>query len=503
MRDSDGPPKGFLVGDVVEGKYRIDGIAGEGGMGIVYEAEHVILRQRVALKVIRPGTISSSEVVQRFSSEARAAASITSDHVVRVVDAGVIGRAVPYLVMEWLEGSDLASLVTQRKRLEVPEVVRYTLEALEGLAHAHAAGLIHRDLKPANLFLAQGASGKKTIKLLDFGIARSLEPEDDTKTTGPRVVGSPTYMSPEQLQKATLDPRTDLWSLGVVIFELLTGTAPFEGAFADLVVAIMSGPIPVLHERRPGVPPALSDVVAKCLRRNVSERWADAAEVANALAPLGDEKCLELAVRIQRILAQQAPAKRMRRRYESYESALESLESDWLTGAPETALPAANDVEDTEPPPGLDHPQARVTRVPARPPAAPAENALRVLLIDDSEISLGVHELLLKNAGFDVRATASAGEFEALLEGWAPHLVLMDVEMPEMSGVELCRQVKKRLGTTAPIVLLSDLPLAELEKRAKAAGADSFIAKTGDARRFVADVRDICAMVYSPEDLPG
>src|SRR5687768_4430459 len=139
-----------LVGDVIAGKYRIDSVAGEGGMGIVYEAEHIILRQRVAVKALLPGTVTSAESIERFSLEASAVARIACEHVVRIMDAGSLPNGAPYIVMEYLEGCDLAELLARRGPLPPAEVVDYALQALEALAHAHAARVIHRDLKPPN-----------------------------------------------------------------------------------------------------------------------------------------------------------------------------------------------------------------------------------------------------------------------------------------------------------------------------------------------------------------
>jgi eukaryotic-like serine/threonine-protein kinase len=501
-----------LVGDVIAGKYRIDSILGEGGMGIVYEAEHVILRQRVAIKALLPGATISTEVIERFSFEASTVASLANEHVVRVMDAGSLPGGSPYLVMEYLAGCDLNTLLARRGPLPETEVVDFALQALEGLAHAHAAGIVHRDLKPANLFLVR-ATGRQLIKLLDFGISKSLEMSTDDD----RIVGSPAYMSPEQLEKhATIDFRTDIWSLGVVIYELLVGTPPFGGDFAELVAAILRNEPPKLHEQNPRVSPAVSAVVARCLQRNPAARWQSAAELARALVQHGSGAWSGAIARIEQVLSAVQPVQSTRR-FESFENALQALESGWdLDGVSRLSSRAPDAVVIGRG--GVQQP-FKATWTEAHPPSAPADaelavtclppesqpnkrNALRILLIDDSAIIRSLHQLILTEAGFDVRAAASPDEFEALLDGWKPHLVLMDIMMPAMNGDDLCRRVKARFKATVPVVLVSDLPYEELVARAKSADADGYVSKSKDQTAFVDYVRNICAITYSPEDLP-
>lgn len=513
--DVEGQP---IVGDVIAGKYRIENIAGEGGMGIVYEAEHVILRQRVAVKALLPGTVTSAETLERFSLEASAIARIASEHVVRVMDAGSLPNGAPYLVMEYLDGCDLEELLSVRGKLPVTEVVDFTLQALDALAHAHAARVIHRDLKPANLFLAKRPDGQRVIKLVDFGISKAF----DSSPEGDRIVGSPAYMSPEQLDNRSIDVRTDLWSLGVVMYELLSGSPPFSGTFAELVHAIRKAEAVPLSERVAGIAPDLSEVVARCLRKDPADRWGSTAELARALVPHGSGKWSSALERVERALSNTKPV-RTPRRFESLENALSALEANWTrdhgveTLAPpeevviksRSKLTADEAFGETIPAPPSD---ARVVISMPRsepgttssPEAVSSTNrpALRVLLIDDSELVLGLHAQLLTTHGFDVRTTTSVGELEALLDSWNPHLVLMDVQMPAISGEELCRRVKARFKATLPVVLVSDLPKEALAAHAKAAGADAFFAKTSDWASFVDFVRNILAITYSPEDLP-
>ena len=294
------------IGDVVAGKYRLDKVAGEGGMGIVYVAEHLVLRQQVAVKVLLPNAAASEAVVERFSREARAAARINTEHVARVMDAGSLASGAPFLVMEFLEGCDLDELLELEGTLDVTDVADYMLQALEALAHAHAAGIVHRDLKPANLFLASRPDGGNVIKVLDFGISKSMNTNPlDKKLTGQHVLGSPVYMSPEQLRNAnTIDARADLWSLGIVAYELLVGKPPFDGdGVGEIFAAILETEAKPVHEVDWKLPPEISPVLARCLKRNPDERWQDAAELARAIAPFGSGAYKKSVASAEQVLA--------------------------------------------------------------------------------------------------------------------------------------------------------------------------------------------------------
>jgi len=304
----------WRVGDVVAGKYRVDRVLGAGGMGVVVAATQLDLDRKVAIKFLLPSALQSADVVARFSREARAAAKIQSEHVARVIDVGTLDGArggAPYMVMEYLEGTDLAQRVAAGGGLPVAEAVRYVLEACEALAEAHAAGIVHRDLKPANLFLARRPDRTSSIKVLDFGISKAPVGDaarDGGITSTQAVMGSPLYMSPEQLVSAKkVDHRSDIWSLGVVLFEALTGATPFDAeSMPEIVAQILTVPAPSVRSVRPELPAEIDAVVARCLAKDPGARFRDVAELARALAPLSPESSRSVE-RVSRVLGEPAP----------------------------------------------------------------------------------------------------------------------------------------------------------------------------------------------------
>lgn len=279
-----------VAGVLVEGRYRVIGALGQGGMCAVLAARDEVLGREVALKFVLPRMMAYPEVIERFANEARSLARIESRHVIKVLDLGVVSepeesKGLPFMVLELLRGQDLFAYSAAKGPLPAEQVVRFALEACDGLAAAHVEGIIHRDLKPENLFIAIEPDGSECLKVIDFGIARGWRTRALTQDRG---IGSPGYMSPEQVEHASqVDARTDIWSLGVVMYELLAFRAAYVGeSMEDLCQKVLDTSLPPLGELCPQLPEALVRVVECCLHRDPEQRFSDVAQLAEALTPL-------------------------------------------------------------------------------------------------------------------------------------------------------------------------------------------------------------------------
>lgn len=289
-------------GQILAGKYRIERILGRGGMGVVVSARHIQLDEQVALKFLLPDALANQDAVRRFEREARAAVKIKSEHVARVTDVGTLESGSPFMVMEYLNGKDLGDYLAQTGPLPLEEAVEYVLQACEAIAEAHSMGIIHRDLKPANLFRIVRADGTPSVKVLDFGISKVQGDHAMTHTSS--MMGSPQYMSPEQMTAAkSVDARADIWAMGVILLELLSGKAPFDGdTIPELCVAILNSEPQPLSRLRPELPIEVGVIVERALKKNRDDRFANIAELATALAPYGPPGAAVSAERIRRVL---------------------------------------------------------------------------------------------------------------------------------------------------------------------------------------------------------
>ncbi|MCC6897504.1 MAG: serine/threonine protein kinase [Polyangiaceae bacterium] len=292
------------AGELVAGKYLVESVLGRGGMGVVVSAVHQLFGERVAIKFLLPEA-AHGVGLERFLREAKVAFQLKSQHVVRVLDVAQLESGAPYIVMEHLAGEDLAALVAREGPLAVERAVDYVLQACEAIGEAHAKGIVHRDLKPSNLFLTAGS--EPMVKVLDFGISKltSREETDHALTASRAIMGSPLYMSPEQLMSArSVDHRTDIWSLGVILYELLTARTPFVAeTFAALSIAIVTQPPAPMRAARSDLPFDLEALVLRCLAKGVGERPESVSALAELLSVFGGATSAKRVHAVRRLAA--------------------------------------------------------------------------------------------------------------------------------------------------------------------------------------------------------
>ncbi len=285
---------GLNIGEVIAEKYRLDKVLGAGGMGVVVSARHLQLDVQVAIKFLAPTAASDATALSRFDREARAAAKITSAHVVRVFDVGRLPSGAPYMVMEQLVGTDLSAWIARAGQLPIEQASDFLLQACSALGEAHRLGIVHRDIKPSNLFCVFQGDASPSIKVLDFGVSKLTQAAavDGGITATAAAIGSPSYMSPEQMRSSSqVDQRADLWSLGVVLYELLTAKLPFRGAtYPEICLKVAGEPPEPAELHRADLPAPLLAVIAKCLRKNPAERYAQVSEFATDLLPFASPR---------------------------------------------------------------------------------------------------------------------------------------------------------------------------------------------------------------------
>jgi len=287
---------GIEPGALLAGKYRVERKIGEGGMGVVVVARHLELDELVAIKFLLPDAASNPEAVMRFSREARASVKIKSEHVARTLDVGKLDNGVAYMVMEYLQGTDLDVRLRESGSLPIEQAVDFTLQTCHALADAHAIGIIHRDVKPSNLFVVRKSDGNESIKMLDFGISKitgaAAGGTEMSMTRTQTLMGSPHYMAPEQMASSrNVGPSVDIWALGVTLYELISGQSPFDGdSITELCSQVLTQPPPRLCQWRQDVPQGLQAVVDHCLEKDPAKRYLDVAELAVALIPYGTDR---------------------------------------------------------------------------------------------------------------------------------------------------------------------------------------------------------------------
>jgi serine/threonine-protein kinase len=297
------PHTPIIPGSVLAGKYRVERIIGQGGMGLVVEARHIALDERVALKFLLPEYAQHPEAATRFIREARAAAKIKSEHVARVSDVGNLDSGAPYMMMEFLEGADLSQTLEKLGVLPVEDAIDYIIQGCEAIAEAHTHGIVHRDLKPANLFLSKRPDGTPIVKVLDFGISKVIGGAVDNLTKTTAAMGSALYMSPEQMQQTrAVDHRTDIYALGIALYELLAGKQPYYAdTLPQLCAEILTGTPTPIRSTRPEIPEELAQVMEKAYARDKGQRYQSIADLVIALAPFAPTRSQNTIDRVARM----------------------------------------------------------------------------------------------------------------------------------------------------------------------------------------------------------
>jgi eukaryotic-like serine/threonine-protein kinase len=330
------------AGTVIAGKFRVERVLGQGNMGVVVLATHLQLDQQVALKFLLPSSLAQAEVEARFAQEARAAAKIKSEHVVRVLDVSTLDSGEPYIVMEYLEGTDLAKQLARRGPMTVQRAVASVLQVCEALAEAHAAGIVHRDLKLSNLFVASYPDGQPCIKILDFGISKYSIPGSDpdlSMTDTAAVMGSPLYMSPEQMRSTrNVDGRSDIWALGIILYELVAGRVPFDAQTMPLLCSmVLQDEPPSLGARVRDLPRGFEAVVMRCLAKDRNQRFQSVQDLAVALAEFAPPEAQRSVQRIARLAtggpASAKPADTLQLDHVPLASTVHPHRRGWIAGA--------------------------------------------------------------------------------------------------------------------------------------------------------------------------
>jgi serine/threonine-protein kinase len=298
------PSVDAYVGYIIDGRYHIKKQLAQGGMGVVYQARHRIIDKLVAVKILRPELVHDREITRRFLTEAQAASAIGSEHIVDVTDYGELPDGATYIVMEYLEGQSLTNRVRAEEPLALHEVLAISRQLAEGLARAHAAGIIHRDLKPDNVLLVERGKRKDFVKILDFGIAKVASSQNQITRAG-KIFGTPHYMSPEQAKGEELDRRTDIYSLGVMLYEMAAQRLPFEAEnpLGVLTQHMYVEPVPLHQVCAREIPVGLEAIIMKCISKAPDERYSSMLELEEDLARVDeglDPLALEDLARSQR-----------------------------------------------------------------------------------------------------------------------------------------------------------------------------------------------------------
>gem|GEM_PF-591639 len=487
------------TGDILAGKYKVDRVLGEGGMGVVVAATHVDLHQQVALKFMLPAALQDQTGVERFMREARAAVRLRSEHVARVLDVGKLENGAPYIVMEYLQGEDLSDLLQREGPLHAAEAITLLLQACVAMAEAHKAGIVHRDLKPDNLFVAARPDGTPLIKVLDFGISKIMQAPGQTglsQTKTSVAMGSPAYMAPEQMRSAKhVDHRADLWSLGAILYQMLSSRLPFWGETVPEMFAAVLGQEPVrLDSVAPNLNPGLVEVVHRCLAKEADDRYAHVGELAAALEPFANGRGKALAASVCKLTDTDLGGPKQQRPATS-------------NTVPYGQSPSSPALDPTiPPPPGSSPGLAPITTrglatgemvgESGDAPDAPTKKPATMIIAAAAVLVLGIGGFVVAGGGDSEPATAAAPaaaptpaveppvepKVEPEPEPEPAPEDLVKVEAPETEPEDPARAKAVKLAEEASLLLQEGVPKAAVRKLTAAIKADEEFA---DAYRLM------------------
>jgi eukaryotic-like serine/threonine-protein kinase len=422
------------------GPYRLLRLLGEGGMARIYLAEHAKLGRICAIKRLHRDHFDDKITVARFLAEARAVSDISHKNLVAVYDVVEEADEI-YIVMEYLDGVDVAQVLRDETRLSVARAVDVAAQACDGLQAVHERDIIHRDLKPENIFLAREPDGTERVKLLDFGVARlTIDRPKELRTRSGLTVGTPTYMSPEQATASEIDARSDLYAIGVLTFEMITGQPPFVGAgYGDVMLMHVNDPPPRLSSRRADVPSWLDAVVMRCLEKDPDARFADAAELAAALRAAGGTP-IALPAAQKKSLTPRAPKRAAARKTGNRKKLLAALGGAAVVGV--VAGGVALLTRSPAPPPALEQPAAPPPAAVAPKPAPP--RTVRVsTLPPGARVALDGTPICQSPCEVTMPASGVKAEISASLNGWTDDRRVVEVAAPPSEMTLTLRRAPK------------------------------------------------------------
>jgi serine/threonine-protein kinase len=475
-----------LVGKELDGKYAIEKLLGVGGMGAVFKAKHAFIGNEVAIKVIHPEMAMDKSVTERFLREARAAATIDHVNAIRVSDFGKVGDML-YLVMEFIAGESMKDYLERKPRLDLNETVHIMNQVAAALDVAHNFQIVHRDLKPDNIMFKTGLKGERVVKVVDFGIAKVKSASDNAKealTSVGTIIGTAKYMSPEQCQASPIDHRSDIYSLGVMVYEALTGQCPYGDANGmQVIVKHIIEPPPKPRSLNPNIPEAVEKVILKALAKQPSARYNSAGEFTEELTTAAGAYC-DLSQGTQTgLLSVQA--------YPTGQSSAPASNQTIASPiqAPTVGANAGNQTIISPVQSPMPVRQAIHTMIASAPVINTGGKRPRAMVVLEGKGIIALLKIQIQQAGFEVLVQMSSPEAITAIPAEKPDLIILGVELSQLSGPDLCSMIrtKPEMAQVAqtPVLLYSGMAEDELGQKVRECGASGYVHKTWNGQKLI------------------